>query len=108
IVGDHRPADVVVINTCTVTATADEKSRHAVRRARRTSPEAELVVTGCSVQVAGPALAAADPSAHLVDNRAKDGLLAEIASLVGWPEGGVVERPLPTLAGVERVSANDE
>ena len=42
-----------LVNTCTVTSTADEKSRAAVRRARRANPDAQVVVTGCSVQV-GP------------------------------------------------------
>ena len=48
-----RRADLVLVNTCTVTLEADAKSRQAVRRARRASPDAEIVVTGCSVQV-GP------------------------------------------------------
>lgn len=100
--GDAR-ADLVLVNTCTVTATADQKSRQAVRRARRTNPHAEIVVTGCSVQVGREAFAAADPSARLVDNRAKDGLLRELAELVG--EDAVTDAPLdralPTLSGVE-------
>ena len=45
------PADLVLINTCTVTAVADEKSRAAVRRARRANANARIVVAGCSVQV---------------------------------------------------------
>lgn len=39
--------DVYVINTCTVTAEADAKSRKAIRRARRTNPEAKILVMGC-------------------------------------------------------------
>ena len=107
IVDRQERADLVLINTCTVTAEADAKSRHAVRRARRTSPDAEIVVTGCSVQVGREAFAAADPRARLVDNRSKDALLAEIGELIG--EAGSPERPLrpslpralPTLSGVE-------
>ncbi|HLO35900.1 MAG TPA: hypothetical protein VK194_07450, partial [Candidatus Deferrimicrobium sp.] len=82
VVDGDRPADLVLVNTCTVTAEADAKSRHAVRRARRTSPDAPIVVTGCSVQVGRDALAAADPAARLVDNRAKDALLAELDELL--------------------------
>jgi threonylcarbamoyladenosine tRNA methylthiotransferase MtaB len=96
-------ADLVLVNTCTVTATADQKSRQAVRRARRANPDAEVVVTGCSVQVGRDAFAAADPAARLVDNRSKDALLEEIERLVG-PGGGVdrpLPRALPTLSGVE-------
>jgi Ni,Fe-hydrogenase III small subunit len=62
-----RPADLVLVNTCTVTAEADAKSRHAVRQARRLHPAARMVVTGCSVQVDRSAFATADPGARLVD-----------------------------------------
>ncbi len=43
-------AQVYIINTCTVTAHSDHKSRKAIRRARRLSPEAIIVVTGCYAQ----------------------------------------------------------
>lgn len=42
-----QPADVYLINTCSVTGTADRKSRAAIRRARRRSPDAVVAVTGC-------------------------------------------------------------
>ncbi|HEY3165238.1 MAG TPA: tRNA (N(6)-L-threonylcarbamoyladenosine(37)-C(2))-methylthiotransferase MtaB [Candidatus Limnocylindrales bacterium] len=104
IVDGDRPADLVLVNTCTVTAEADAKSRHAVRRARRASPDAPIVVTGCSVQVGREAFAAADPDTRLVDNRAKDALLAELDGLLR-PANGDSRRPLdralPTLSGVE-------
>ena len=115
-----QPADLVLVNTCTVTAEADAKSRQAVRRARRVSPTAEIVVTGCSVQVGRESFVAADPSARLVDNRAKDALLAEIETLMGESRrpGRADEStrprsrprptlagPVPTLAGVDPVSS---
>jgi threonylcarbamoyladenosine tRNA methylthiotransferase MtaB len=101
--GAAAGADLVLVNTCTVTATADQKSRQAVRRARRSNPAAEVVVTGCSVQVGREAFAAADPTARLVDNRSKDALLAELQRLVGpAADGGEpLPRALPTLSGVE-------
>src|SRR3954452_21933395 len=80
--GDRR-ADLVLVNTCTVTTEADAKSRHAVRRARRASPDAETLVTGCAVQVGRAALAEVDPDARLVDNRSKDALLAQLDVLLG-------------------------
>ncbi|MBC7186806.1 MAG: tRNA (N(6)-L-threonylcarbamoyladenosine(37)-C(2))-methylthiotransferase MtaB [Calditrichaeota bacterium] len=52
------PADVVVINTCSVTQRTDACSRQAVRRAAREKPEAFLVVTGCYAQLAPEELAA--------------------------------------------------
>jgi len=108
IVDGHERADLVLVNTCTVTSEADAKSRHAVRRARRASPDAEIVVTGCSVQIGRDAFAAADPAARLVDNRSKDGLLRELAELVGPAfEDGRVDRALPTLSGVEVEGISD-
>ena len=52
------PAEVTVINTCTVTAAAEHKCRAAIRKARRTSPQAFLIVTGCYAQLRPRELAA--------------------------------------------------
>jgi threonylcarbamoyladenosine tRNA methylthiotransferase MtaB len=46
LVDPGQPADVVVVNTCTVTSVADRKSRQAIRRARRSSPSGRVLVTG--------------------------------------------------------------
>ncbi|MGZ6339289.1 MAG: MiaB/RimO family radical SAM methylthiotransferase, partial [Candidatus Limnocylindrales bacterium] len=97
LVDGHETADLYLVNTCTVTAVADHKSRQAVRRARRTNPGAEILVTGCSVQVGPSAFSAVDLAARLLDNRAKDRLLAELATLLDLPDG----REMPTLSGVE-------
>ena len=45
------PADVYIINSCTVTDRADWEARQIARRARRRSPEARILVTGCYAQV---------------------------------------------------------
>jgi len=111
LVDDGAPVELHVVNTCTVTAVADEKSRKAARRARRTSPDATVIVTGCSVAVNPAGFAGDDRRAVLADNVAKDGLLAEVERLIGGAgSGGAPDRagaarsldgPLPTLAGVE-------
>ncbi|MDO4834114.1 MAG: tRNA (N(6)-L-threonylcarbamoyladenosine(37)-C(2))-methylthiotransferase MtaB [Bacillota bacterium] len=51
IVGEHEFADVYVINTCTVTAMADRKSRQYIRRMKKLNPRAIVAVTGCYVQI---------------------------------------------------------
>lgn len=51
IVPFDEEADLVVINTCTVTEAADRECRTVVRRALRRSPEATIVVTGCYAQL---------------------------------------------------------
>ena len=43
-------SDVVVINTCTVTGIADKKCRQAIKKAKKTSPDAFIVITGCYAQ----------------------------------------------------------
>jgi threonylcarbamoyladenosine tRNA methylthiotransferase MtaB len=102
LVDSREPADLVIVNTCTVTAIADRKSRQIVRRSRRASPDAQVLVTGCSVAVDPESLAAADPAARFFDNESKGRLLAELAALVVAPDG----RQLPTLSGVEAVQAS--
>lgn len=47
-----KGADAFVINTCSVTHVADRKARHLVRQARRLSPDAEIVLTGCYAETA--------------------------------------------------------
>jgi threonylcarbamoyladenosine tRNA methylthiotransferase MtaB len=99
-------ADLVLVNTCTVTAVADEKSRAAVRRARRANPDADIVVAGCSVQVDASTFATVDPAARLVGNDGKAALLDELAALLpaGADGPGVLHGSMPTLAGVELVA----
>ncbi|MHA1108830.1 MAG: radical SAM protein, partial [Alphaproteobacteria bacterium] len=43
--------DIIVVNTCAVTAEAERKARQAIRRARRNNPAARIVVTGCAAQI---------------------------------------------------------
>jgi threonylcarbamoyladenosine tRNA methylthiotransferase MtaB len=51
-------ADFVILNTCTVTASADNDVRQAVRRAHRENPRGRILVTGCYAQRAPEELAA--------------------------------------------------
>ena len=46
-----EPCDLYIVNTCTVTAVSDKKSRNALRRARKLSPDAVIGVCGCYAQV---------------------------------------------------------
>ena len=45
------PADVYIVNTCTVTALSDKKSRNAARRCKKINPDARLILCGCYAQV---------------------------------------------------------
>ena len=78
IVGEEDPADVYVINTCTVTNIADRKSRQFIRRAKKTNPDAVIVVTGCYAQVAAEDVAAMPEVDLVMGNNRK----SEICGLV--------------------------
>ena len=47
VVSENDPADVCIINTCTVTNAADQKARQVIRRVIRKNPDTEILVTGC-------------------------------------------------------------
>lgn len=72
-------ADIVVLNTCTVTAAADHDARAAVRRANRENPNAKILVTGCYAQRAPKEVAALPGVTWVVGNSHKH-LVPEIAS----------------------------
>jgi threonylcarbamoyladenosine tRNA methylthiotransferase MtaB len=71
-------AEIVVLNTCTVTAAADQDARAAIRRVRRQNPNARIVVTGCYAQRA-PEEIAALPGVNCVVGNSHKHRLAEIA-----------------------------
>ena len=62
--GFDEPADVYVINTCSVTENADKECRYLVRKIRRQSPASSIVITGCYAQLK-PAEIAAIPGVDL-------------------------------------------
>lgn len=67
-VSEHDAADIVVLNTCTVTAAADSQAREAIRKIHRANPRARIVVTGCYAQRAPEELAALEGVAWVVGN----------------------------------------
>ena len=77
---DQQPstADLVVVNTCSVTAEADRAARAFIRRAHRVNPEARIVVTGCYAQRAPQELAGLAGVSAVVGNSHK-ALAPEIA-----------------------------
>ncbi len=71
-------ADVIVANTCSVTAQADRTARAFLRRVRRENPTARILVTGCYAQRA-PLEVAALPGVHAVIGNSHKSLVAEMA-----------------------------
>jgi threonylcarbamoyladenosine tRNA methylthiotransferase MtaB len=97
---DACSADVVVVNTCTVTAAADLQARQAIHSIHQENPEARIVVTGCYAQRAPEELATLKGVSWVVGNSHKP----EIPRLIGEmtpvslrePPAGFV--PLATIA----------
>ena len=67
-------ADLVVVNTCSVTATADHGARKTIRRIARNNPAARIVATGCYASRAADTVAALPGVTDIVDNRDKERL----------------------------------
>src|SRR5271157_2091245 len=97
-------ADVVVVNTCSVTAEADRAARTFIRRAHRLNPAARIVVTGCSAQRAPQELAGMAGVAAVVGNSHKALAPEIILGLLGRAalhEGnGLIQ--LQTATNIER------
>ena len=74
-------ADVVVVNTCSVTGAADQGARQTIRKIARENPAARILVTGCYATRRPDDLASLPGVVRIVPNPAKDHLLAH----VDWP-----------------------
>lgn len=78
------PADLYIVNSCTVTSRTDRDARRLARRARRFNPDAFIIVTGCYAQVAPEEVAAIAGVDLVCDNREKLNLAAVLpARLIG-------------------------
>jgi len=79
-VSDPLKADVIVLNTCSVTRTADLEAGQLVRRFRRGNPDAVIVLTGCYAQI-HPTEAARLPVDYVIGHGEKDTLGREIPAI---------------------------
>ena len=76
-------ADLVVLNTCTVTAAADQDARASIRRIHRENPRAKIMVTGCYAQRAPQEIAELPGVTWVVGNSHKH-QIPEIAAAYDW------------------------
>jgi threonylcarbamoyladenosine tRNA methylthiotransferase MtaB len=103
--GNLAAADVVVVNTCSVTAEADRAARAFIRRAHRLNPAARIVVTGCYAQRAPEELAGLAGVAAVVGNSHK-ALAPGIALQLAWDGAGVGPAALPGLVSLQSLMAS--
>ena len=81
-------AEIVVLNTCTVTASADQDARASVRRIHRENPKAKILITGCYAQRAPEELSAL-PGVSLVIGNSHKHRLADYAAPLASNSGFV-------------------
>lgn len=75
-----EPADVLIVNSCAVTGTASSKTRHLLRTARRTAPDALLVLTGCEANLAAAGGLAGELADLVMANPKPDNIAAALAA----------------------------
>ena len=83
-----RGADLFVVNTCSVTATSDSKSRSAIRKLHRIRPDAPIVVTGCYAQLRREEVAAIEGVALVFGADEKARLVPETLALLRTLDAG--------------------
>jgi threonylcarbamoyladenosine tRNA methylthiotransferase MtaB len=98
LVRPEEPAELYLINTCTVTSRSEQKARRYLRHLSRERPQALLIVTGCYAQLARAEFQALGPNLAVVSQEAKAALLAlprllrqqEAARPEGWRDQAMV------------------
>lgn len=75
-------ADVVVVNTCTVTNQSNQKSRHVISHAGKVNPKAQMVITGCMTESHADQLHQKFPGATIINNQAKSGIFQSVDALL--------------------------
>ena len=78
-----QDAELVVINSCSVTATADQGVRQTVRRIVRDNPSVRVVITGCYATRRPDEVSQLPNVAHIVTNDGKDDLVHRLAPSIG-------------------------
>ncbi|SHI33563.1 tRNA (N(6)-L-threonylcarbamoyladenosine(37)-C(2))-methylthiotransferase MtaB [Desulfofundulus thermosubterraneus] len=87
VVDFSEPADIYVINTCTVTHLGDRKSRQLIRRATRNNPHARVVVTGCYAQTSPEEVLSIPGVDLVVGTRDKSRIVDLVEELEGHDRG---------------------
>ncbi|MDX1600818.1 MAG: hypothetical protein R3191_04825 [Anaerolineales bacterium] len=99
LVAAPEDSDIIVLNTCTVTAGADSESRRRLRRYHEAQPEASIVATGCWATLNADSAQQFAGVDRVVPNEDKDDLVASIASTSQpiFDREPVARRPVPGI-----------
>lgn len=98
---EEENADICIVNTCTVTESADSSSRHEIRQLARKNPGTKLVVTGCFADRQPDLVKNIDGVSNVVVNKDKEQLLATVFPEVDLPEFSIKRFDAHTRAFVK-------
>jgi threonylcarbamoyladenosine tRNA methylthiotransferase MtaB len=87
-------SNLVIVNTCAVTAEAEKQARQVIRRIKHARPEAEVVVTGCAAQINPASFAAMPEVSKVLGNAAKTNPAA-------WENGLSPRVDVPAVKGAK-------
>lgn len=97
--GEH--ADVCIVNTCTVTESADSSSRHAIRQLAKAHQGSKLLVTGCFAESQPKTVEQIEGVTHVIPNRDKESLLSALFPEDDLPEFSIKHFEAHTRAFVK-------
>lgn len=95
---DIEEADLIIVNTCTVTGEAEKKTRKAVRHALRSNGYAQVIVTGCAAAIDASVYEQMSSRVRIV---AKGDLMQEAAAFAGRADALRVGSEFPTRVGIK-------
>lgn len=104
VVSQNKPADIYVINTCTVTEHSDKKSRNIIRKLHRKSPGAIIAVIGCYAQLKGDEIAKIEGVDVILGAQKKGLLLQEVQKIESERNFGNAKMILD-VEDIEKVSS---
>jgi threonylcarbamoyladenosine tRNA methylthiotransferase MtaB len=98
---ENEDADICIVNTCTVTESADSHSRHSIRQLARKNPNSKLVVTGCFAERQPELVKNLPGVTHVVSNSDKENLLSLVYPEEEIPEFAINQFQAHTRAFVK-------
>lgn len=100
-VQEGEKAQLCIVNTCTVTESADSHSRHAIRQLARENPGAKIVVTGCMAERQPELIRSIEGVTEVVSNKDKENLIDSLCPEEDIPEFSIKNFDAHTRAFVK-------
>lgn len=108
VVPDSEPADISIVNTCTVTNIADRKSRQMISRCRKNNPDVKIIVTGCWSQREPEAASELEGVAAVLGTTEKSRIAEVCAEIASSQRGIAMVRDVMHERTFEELSATAE